>query len=439
MRTNNLKYLIAVAGIALATVFSASAQDVSIKRGMDRSRLNIGAYHLQPYASTEAHVKDVADCGVDFMLCIRTDYKLLDLFQKYNVGAVLNKVVPGWWGGDGSNAGKMKTKNPLTAYDRSARRFKDHPAVWGIDIGDEPSALDFPHYGEVYEHAQKLFPDKMIYLNLYPNYASVAENNAEQTKSQLGTKTYQEYIDEYCKYVPADYLCYDYYLYAVSVPRAYENLRIVSDACRRTNRSMWIVLQVNSNKENVWTSENELRFQAYTAMAFGAENIIWACYTEGWWHNQVVDKNGNKTEQYDKLKRVNAEIHRLGEPYMKYRNVSTAFVGFDGTEWLKNVNQKSVRGFNGGAFSGVSAVGDQPLVVGHMVKRDGSRGEALFICLADDPYDEDTKTQTIVFRTNGKKVKAIGNKGNVKLKWNKKGFYTMKMKSNDGVLIETIE
>ena len=87
----------------------------------------------------------------------------------------------------------------------------------------------------------------------------------------------------------------------------------------------------------------------------------------------------------------------------------------------------------------VSAVGDQPLVVGHMVKRDGSRGEALFICLADDPYDEDTKTQTIVFRTNGKKVKAIGNKGNVKLKWNKKGFYTMKMKSNDGVLIETIE
>ena len=152
-----------------------------------------------------------------------------------------------------------------------------------------------------------------------------------------------------------------------------------------------------------------------------------------------TDKNGNKTEQYDKLKRVNAEIHRLGEPYMKYRNVSTVFVGFDGTEWLKNVNQKSVRGFNGGAFSGVSAVGDQPLVVGHMVKRDGSRGEALFICLADDPYDEDTKTQTIVFRTNGKKVKAIGNKGNVKLKWNKKGFYTMKMKSNDGVLIETIE
>jgi len=199
------------------------------------------------------------------------------------------------------------------------------------------------------------------------------------------------------------------------------------------------VLQVNSNKPDKWISENQLRFQAYTAMAFGAENIIWACYTEGWWHNQVVDKEGNKTQQYDKLKKVNAELHYLGDPYMKYKHVSTAFVGFDGTEWLKNVNQKSVRGFNGGAFSGVSAVGDQPLVVGHMVARDGGRGEALFVCLADDPYDEDTKTQTVVFRTDGRKAKATGGKGNVKLKWNRKGgFYTMKMKSNEGVLIELL-
>ena len=105
----------------------------------------------------------------------------------------------------------------------------------------------------------------------------------------------------------------------------------------------------------------------------------------------------------------------------------------------EHVNQKSVRGFNGGAFSGVSAVGDQPLVVGHMVARDGGRGEALFVCLADDPYDEDTKTQTVVFRTDGRKAKATGGKGNVKLKWNRKGgFYTMKMKSNEGVLIELL-
>ncbi|MBQ7915173.1 MAG: hypothetical protein IJ315_00110, partial [Firmicutes bacterium] len=71
---------------------------------------------------------------------------------------------------------------------------------------------------------------------------------------------------------------------------------------------MWIVLQVNSKHKEEWISENNLRFQAYTAMAFGAENIIWACYTAGWWHNQVLDEKGEKTQQYEKLKKVNGEI-----------------------------------------------------------------------------------------------------------------------------------
>ena len=112
------------------------------------------------------------------------------------------------------------------------------------------------------------------------------------------------------------------YIYTVS----YTHL---SDACLRTGRSMWIVLQVNSSRPEEWTSENRLRFQAFSAMAFGAENIIWACYTAGWWHNQVLDSQGNKTEQYEKMKTVNAEIKTLGVPYMKYRRVSTHLVGFD--------------------------------------------------------------------------------------------------------------
>ena len=37
---------------------------------MDRSRLNIGAYILQDYARTEQHIMDVADCGIDFIVCM---------------------------------------------------------------------------------------------------------------------------------------------------------------------------------------------------------------------------------------------------------------------------------------------------------------------------------------------------------------------------------
>ena len=241
----------------ISTFFFSLLGLAQVQNRMDRSRFNIGAYHLQPYAATEAHVRDVANCGIDFITCMRNDRKLLDLFAKYHVGAIVNDVVPGWFGGSGKNAGTLKTRNPLKVYETKARRFSDHPAVWGIDIGDEPSALDFPYYGQVYEQVKRLFPHQFPYLNLYPNYASVVTNTDAETISQLGTRTYAEYIDQYCKHVPADYLCYDFYLYTSNkkkVPRAYENLLVVADACTKTNRSMWIVLQANGYTETSWTS-----------------------------------------------------------------------------------------------------------------------------------------------------------------------------------------
>ena len=132
----------------------------------------------------------------------------------------------------------------------------------GIDVGDEPSALDFPYYGRVMDYVNRAFPNQFPYLNLYPNYASVSQNNAQETVNQLGTATYDEHIQKYCENVPVDYICYDFYLYSINVTKHYENLRVVADACRNTGRSMWIVLQVNSNKPAEWMSENNLRFQA---------------------------------------------------------------------------------------------------------------------------------------------------------------------------------
>ena len=37
---------------------------------MDRSKLQIGAYILQPYAQTERHVQEIAECGINFITCL---------------------------------------------------------------------------------------------------------------------------------------------------------------------------------------------------------------------------------------------------------------------------------------------------------------------------------------------------------------------------------
>ncbi len=403
---------------------------------MNRARLNIGAYILQPYAQTEKHVREIAECGIDFIVCLNAQQPgILDAFEKHHVGAVLTNIVPGWWGGDGKNAGKLEKKNPLPLYAESAARFADHPAVWGIDVGDEPSALDFPYYGRVVDTVNSLFPHQFAYLNLYPNYASVSQNNASQTVNQLGTSTYAEHIQRYVENVPTDYICYDFYMYSASVAGAYENLRIVSDACLRTGRSMWIVLQVNSNRPKEWISENQLRFQAYSAMAFGAENIIWACYTAGWWHNQVLDENGEKTEQYAKLQRINAELRVIGDAYMRYRRTATHFVGFTESDPdLARLEQKPIDTLSTGIFFDLHAEGGR-LICGEMVSRGTDGSHAILLSDACDPKDTAPSVHTVRFRAHNRKITLIDAEGAHALTPDEQGQYAFPLESCHGALL----
>ena len=405
---------------------------------MDRSRLNIGTYILKPYARTEKHVKDLADCGIDFVVCAEYDVPMLDLFEKYGVGAIVTGIVPHWWGGDGENAGSL---NKAISYDHvteAARKFKDHPAIWGIDIGDEPSALDFPYYGELFGLTNTLFPKQFPYLNLYPNYASVSHNSEDETTSQLGTKTYDEHILRYCENVPADYLSYDFYVYCTTVRKAYENLITVSDACRRSGRGVWIVLQVNSHVPQGFMTENMLRFQAYSAMAFGVEAITWACYTAGWWYNQVLDENGEKTDQYDRLKKINAEINTISPLYMEYRVTDTHFIGFNGENAADIAGSESIKtrdSLSTGYVRDLRAEDGLGLIAGEMVsKTDGSR--ALFIFAADDWKDEHPGDRIVTFKvTNGdESVACFGLNGKKDL-LRDGSTYRIDLRSNEAAII----
>jgi len=388
-----------------------------VKR-MDRTKLQIGAYCLAPYAWTPEHIRDIARCGIDLMLCVPNDRSLLDRLEENGVGAVISGVVPGWFGGMGEKSGCMSELNPLETY--NAQEFEDHPAIWGIDVGDEPSSADFPHYGKVFQRVGELFPNQFPYLNLYPGYAMVPWNTPEQVVQQLGAENFEKYIDEYCANVPSDYLCFDFYPYAANVRQFWDNLKTAAEACRRTGRSLWIVLQVNSHDERVWTSENRLRLQAYSALAFGAESIFWACYTAGWWHNQVLDANGAKTQQYDKLRRVNAELHSLGETYMRYRCVNTHIVE---DQPLNAVGFQNVRADNG-----------ERLIVGEMVSRSGGPG-ALMICAASDPMDEEPHSVTIRFSTSHDFAHAVKGCAMASLRRDGDGIYSIDVSSCGGVML----
>lgn len=410
--------------------------------------LYIGVHHLHSYARTEQHIRDLADSGADYVLEIdRNSRRTFDLFKKYGIGVVVVNAVPKWGGGGYGFLGRMEEKFPKSVYRNSVRSFRDHPAIWGIYFADEPSALDFEYMGEMVDLVDKGCPEQFVYVNLYPNYASTANTPENEVKSQLGTQSYQEYIDEYCRYFPLDYISFDFYPYSDQMRHAktdpndgvslfYENLRIVSEACRNTGRNLWFIGQVNSIRRKVFTSTNQIRFQAFTAMAFGAVNIQWGCYTAGWWHNQILDENGNKTEQYDKMKTVNWEIHTIAEEYMKYRNTATHFVGFtaDSPE-MKFLNQEPMESLNTGIFFDVKADNGAPLVIGQMVSRTDDGSYALMICASDDSSDLGTESYHVVFRVNNRSVQAIGGNGELPVTQLEDGSYSVPISSNKGILI----
>lgn len=396
---------------------------------MDRSKLQIGTYCLAARERDEAHVKDIRDCGIDFIYGIpASDRRTLDLCAKHGLGVIATGAVPFWHGMDGSQAGQMRDRQPVESFAKAMDAYEDHPAIWMLDYVDEPSALDYPHIAKVTSLMLEKCPKGVLpYINLYPNYASVVGNTAKQTVNQLGTKTYAEHVDAYVKNVPLDYVSFDFYIYSVrgedarktKLEKFHENLKDIADACRATGKSLWYIPQVNSSYGELWLSENMLRFQAYLSMCYGAEVINWACWgiegeaekldmpgLNGWWTNNVLTLTGEKTEQYDKLKKVNGELHRIGEPYMLYRNVATRF---------------------GKADDGAG------LVIGEMVSRADAGKRALFILASDDPFDEKPGVHQVTVGPGYCSVE--GGYGKISFKRLSDGRMRFALASNHGVLV----
>ena len=395
---------------------------------MDRTKLQIGAYCLAARERDEAHVRDMRACGIDFVYGIpAADRATLDLCARHGLGVIATGAVPFWHGMDGSQAGEMRERKPMGEYEKAMDRYVDHPAIWMLDYVDEPSALDYPYIGEVTEYLKARCPAGVLpYINLYPNYAVGVNNDSSQQCNQLGTRTYREHLDAYSSSVGLDYACFDYYLYSARgakrrpmLEKFHENFRDLAEMCRRTGRSLWYIPQVNSSYGELWLSENMLRFQAYLSMCYGTEVIAWACWgiegeeetpdmpgLNGWWTNNVLTLTGEKTEQYDKLRKVNGELHWMGVPYMRYRNVGTRF---------------------GKADDGAE------LVIGEMTSRSGDGARALFILASDDPFDERPATHRVTVGPGFSSVEGGG--GPVAVERKKDGRLSFSLPSNHAVLV----
>jgi hypothetical protein len=248
------------------------------------------------------------------------DKETLDLLEKYSIGAVVNGVFPSWWGSDGEKSGRMSEFNPLEKYQKCVETYTPHNAIWGIDIGDEISCKDFNYVNTIFETQKDFFKDKIMYMNLYPNYGVRVSSSEEERKKQWGCQTYKEYIENYCKKISLPYICFDHYPYCHNdLSMFIENLECVKQMSDKYKKQVYLVAQSSSYDKDTFLNQSELRTQLYIALAFNVKVFMWACWSAGWWHNHAVDESGNTTKLYADIVKVNREIKNFFKKYSDYK------------------------------------------------------------------------------------------------------------------------
>ena len=186
-------------------------------------------------------------------------------------------------------------------------------AYIGDFIRDEPSASEFEAMGAYVKEYLTQMPDKEVYVNLFPEYAS---------STRLGTNTYEEHIDQYLSKVPTKMLGFDYYgLKSWGLEtHFYSNYDLVrSKSLAKRMPYLAITAAGGIGTSQIDPIEKTLRWQVWASMAMGSKGISYFTY----WtpdgapnlvnNEYMIKRDGTKRDMYYWVQEVNADIKTIGK------------------------------------------------------------------------------------------------------------------------------
>ncbi len=104
----------------------------------------------------------------------------------------------------------------------------------------------------------------------------------------------------------------------------FPNLEIVRRRGLEAGVEFGVILSVGTFGPNRGVSEAEMRFQAYTTLAYGSRSLGWFTYlTEipygNWtnWEDHVINRDGTRTRHYSMVRYVNAEVLALAPTLLR--------------------------------------------------------------------------------------------------------------------------
>lgn len=225
--------------------------------------------------------------------------------------------------------------------------YKDHPAFYGVMLGDEPSYHNAYCYGEVYKAIKRVAPEVYVQYNLLP-----LNNNEDSIKYRYPNlandssisnvdieNAYVAYLEAFLDSMGVDYVQYDHYPMKsektgsisskVDTPYISETylrgLQLVGELAKTRDIAVKVVAQTcvqNTSGEDGMLylrqiTEDDARWINNSLLGFGVKEISYftywtkqANYSDGEWFidgGSFVNRDGTTTALYDFMKTIMAE------------------------------------------------------------------------------------------------------------------------------------
>ncbi|MBN1250074.1 MAG: hypothetical protein JXC32_20585 [Anaerolineae bacterium] len=265
---------------------------------------------------TADRIQEAAGCGFTVLpIVAATEAELrrgLDLVQQAGVQALvvdrrIHRDLP-------DRAGWETVVNAVV------EAYADHPALYGYMLTDEPHLRDFEKLAALTAAFRQRDPERVPYINLFPNYASA---------EQLGALSYEAHVAAYLDTVRPPVLSYDHYALMEwgDRPEYFENLEIIRRQALRAGVPFWNIILATPHFSYRDPSPADLRWQVITTLAYGGKGLAyftyWTLDVENY-RDGIISMYGERTPKYAVVQQLNRELHRLGPHLLKLTSTRVA-------------------------------------------------------------------------------------------------------------------
>lgn len=434
-----------VSGSTIGTTEGTPIQATKREYKFDNDKLLIGGYY-----SREDELQYCNDAGIEFIIASGVNEKYLDTAYSYGVGIIASSYnLPYCYENmtDGAT-GSYVNANPAA--------YKDHPALWGDNMIDEPHAGSFKNIADSANAYYSKFPGKLPFINLFPMYANEDQLDEHMTLNPLDilltptsdqftdqVNRYKAHVSDYINTIDTDYICVDIYPYHSTMKNGKEvkytdecwlrNLDVLAEACRETGRDLWVIPQAagltkDGSEENVrWCDEvSDISQQDYACLAFGTKAIIYGLYgRDGWWDmdSHMIGSDGKPTDTYYAVSEVDGWLADFAEVYGDYQYTSTYLLNRSKATGYRHGNLLCAVDSERGNIKS-----NDGLLIGTFT---GDNGAKAYVVTNIEELNKDSGAK-FSFDVPEGKTATVYYRGNV---MNKPSDFTMEIGAGDGVYI----